>query len=67
MSTANFRVYLDSNPASEEQLELFSEIRVDQAIGMASEAEMQIDIGVDDEGLWETMEEDFIQPFRESE
>lgn len=63
MSTANFRVYLDSTPASEEQLELFSEIRVDQAIGMASEAEMQIDIGVDNDGLWETMEEDFIQPF----
>ncbi len=63
MPIANFRLYLDSTPATEEQLELFSEIRVDQAIGMASEAEMQIDIGVDSDGLWETLEDDFIQPF----
>jgi len=63
MSIANFRIYLDSTPASEEQLELFSEIRVDQAIGMASEAEIQIDIGVDSDGLWEVLEEDFVQPF----
>lgn len=63
MSTANFRVYLDNEPASAEQLEYFSEIRVDQAIGMASEAEMQIDLAVDDDGVWETLEDDFVQPF----
>lgn len=63
MSTANFRVYLDNEPASKEQLELFSEIRVDQAIGMASEAELQMGIGVDDDGAWDVLEDDFAQPF----
>lgn len=63
MSTANFRVYLDNEPASEEQLGLFSEISVDQAIGMASEADIQIGIGVGDDGVWDTMEDSFVQPF----
>ena len=30
MALANLRVYLDSTPADEEQLDLFQEIRVDQ-------------------------------------
>lgn len=63
MSTADFRIYLDNEPASEEQLGLFSEIQVDQAIGMASEADMQIGIGVGDDGVWDTLEDSFVQPF----
>lgn len=63
MSTANFRIYLDNEPASEEQLGLFSEIQVDQAIGMATEADMQIGVGVSEDGVWDTLEDSFAQPF----
>jgi len=64
MSVAEFSVYLDNNPADESQLDLFSQIKVDQAIGMAAEAELQIDIGTDENGNWSGMEEDYAQPFK---
>jgi phage protein D len=62
MPTSEFRLYLNNNPATEEQLDLFSEIRVDQAIGMASEAELHLALTVDDEGRWSGMEDEFAQP-----
>lgn len=64
MALANLRLYFDSRPAGEEQLDLFREIRVDQAIGMACEAELDIDLALDDAGLWSTIEDEFAQPFR---
>jgi phage protein D len=63
MSVAEFIIYLNNNPATQEQLELFNEIKVDQAIGMATEAELQMDIGMDERGNWSGMAEDFVQPF----
>ncbi len=63
MSVAEFKVYLDNTAATEEQLDLFSEIKIDQAIGMATEAELQIDIGVDETGCWTEVEESYVQPF----
>lgn len=62
MPTSEFRLYLNNTPASEERLDRFSEIRVDQAIGVASEAELHLDVSVDDEGHWSGLEEDFAQP-----
>lgn len=64
MPLANLRLYFDSQPASEEQVDLFREIRVDQAIGLACEAELDIDLALDDTGLWSTIEDEFAQPFR---
>jgi len=64
MALANLRVYFDSTSADEEQLDLFREIRVDQAIGMAGEAELDIDLTLDDQGLWSMIEEEFAQAFR---
>ena len=64
MSVAEFSIYLDNTPAAEEQIGLFSEIKVDQAIGMAAEAELSMDIGTDENGNWTGMEDDFTQPFR---
>ena len=64
MGLADFRVYLDSSPATDEQLALFNEIRVDQAIGMATEAELDIDLSLDDQGQWSVIEDEFAQPFR---
>ena len=64
MALANLRMYFDGTPATEEQLDMFREIRVDQSIGMASEAELEIDLSLDDEGLWSMIEEEFAQAFR---
>jgi hypothetical protein len=64
MSLAAIRVYLNDTPASEEQLDLFREIRVDQAIGVATEAELEIDLTLDDQGQWAVIEEDFAQGFQ---
>jgi hypothetical protein len=64
MALAEFRVYLNDAAATEEQLDLFREIRVDQAIGVAAEAELDIDLALDDQGTWSTIEEPFAQPFQ---
>ena len=61
MASAELRVYLDNEPASEEQLELFREVRVEQAMGLAAEAQLQIDLQVDDDGRWQVVEDDFTQ------
>ncbi|RZI83922.1 MAG: hypothetical protein EOP38_10845 [Rubrivivax sp.] len=63
MAKAEFRVYFDNAPASAEQLALFTEIRIDQGIGIAAEAELDLPVGTDDAGLWPGIEEDFAQPF----
>lgn len=62
MAIADFRLYLDNEAADEETLALFGEIRVDQAIGMATEAELHLDLTVDDEGYWDGMDEGFAEP-----
>jgi hypothetical protein len=62
MTVAEFKIHLDNTAASKEQLALFSEIKIDQAIGMATEAELKIDIGVDETGSWTEVEEAYVQP-----
>ena len=64
MALAAIRIYLNDAPASEEQLDLFREIRVDQAIGVAAEAELEIDLTLDDQGQWSVIEDEFAQPFQ---
>lgn len=64
MPIAALRLYLDGAAASAEQLEAFREVRVDQAIGMATEAELDLDLVLDDTGRWPMVEEAFAQPFR---
>ena len=60
---SEIRLYFDNTPADDGQLGLFSQIKVDQAIGMAAEAELHLGLGTDDSGLWSHMEEDFVQVF----
>jgi hypothetical protein len=60
--SADFILYLDNEPADAETIARFGEIHVDQAIGMASEAQLHMDLTVDDEGYWDGMEEEFAQP-----
>lgn len=61
--TAELQMYLDNEPASEEQLDLFRTVRVDQAIGMATEAELEMELALDETGRWADLEEAFTQPF----
>jgi hypothetical protein len=62
MPVSEYRIYFDGAQADEERLDCLSEVRVDQAIGMATEAELSMDIGADDNGLWPDIEGDFVQP-----
>jgi phage protein D len=64
MPVAAYRLFFDNAPAEQERLGQFSEISVDQAIGMASEAELRLPVATDGGGLWSGQEEDFVQPFR---
>ncbi|MBB3191870.1 hypothetical protein [Halomonas cerina] len=59
---AEFRVFLNDEPAEEQTLNLFSQVRVDQAMGMAWEAELHMPVGLDDNGNWSGIDEAFAQP-----
>lgn len=63
MAKTEYRVYLDNAPASAEQLARFTEIRIDQGIDIAAEAELDLPVGTDAAGLWAGVEEDFAQAF----
>ena len=63
MATAKLRLFLDNAPATEEQLRVFGAIRVDQGIGVAAEAELDVPAGTDDAGNWQYFEDPFVQPF----
>lgn len=56
-------MFLDNQPASQEQLDLFRLVKVDQAIGMVCEAELEIELRLDDTGHWVDFDEAFTEPF----
>jgi len=64
MPAAEIRVYFDNQPADPDLLDKFGEIRVDQAIGMAAEAQIPVVLAADTEGNWPALDEDFVQPMR---
>lgn len=64
MPVSEYKMYLDNAPADDEQLNLFSRIKVDQGIGMATEAEIEIPVGMNEAGVWSVLEDDFAQPFK---
>lgn len=59
---AELRLFFNNRAADEQQLDLFGEVRVDQAMGMAWEAELHMPIGLDENGNWSDIEESFAQP-----
>jgi hypothetical protein len=61
---ARYRLWFDNAPVEQARVDRFGEIRVDQAIGMAAEASLQLPVGTDEGGLWSGQEEDFAQPLR---
>ena len=64
MALAEFRVYLNDVAATGEQLGLFREIRVDQSIGIAAEAQLEVDLTLDDTGSWSGIDDALAQPFQ---
>lgn len=56
-------MFLDNQPASAEQLDLFRQIRVDQAIGLVTEAELEMELALDGSGRWVDFDASFLQPF----
>lgn len=56
-------MYFDNQPASEEQMSLFRTIKVDQAIGMVTEAELGMELCLDANGNWAGFTESFSEPF----
>ncbi len=65
MTATDLRICFDNHGACDEQpFDLVQEIRVDQAIGMASEADLTLDLALDETGSWSGIDEDFAQPFR---
>ena len=61
--TAEFKLFFDNTPATEEQLGLFRTIQVDQGIGMVTEAELEMELRLDDNGTWVDFAESFTEPF----
>ncbi|HEY4066026.1 MAG TPA: hypothetical protein VGM74_03955, partial [Burkholderiaceae bacterium] len=63
MAKAEYRVWFDNAPAAPEELARFSEIRIDQGIGIAAEAQLDLAIGTDTTGLWPGIEDGHAQAF----
>jgi phage protein D len=63
MPAAQFRLFVDNVAATAEQLASFSRIRVEQAVGMAAAAELQLSLVPDDDGVWSGFDEQSAQPF----
>jgi hypothetical protein len=63
MPGATFRVFIDNQPASQEQLDTFGGIRVEQAIGMAAAGEFEVPLATGDDGSWSGFDDPFMKPF----
>lgn len=63
MPAAQFRIFVDNAAASQEQLAMFTSVRVEQAIGMATAGEFEVSLATDDHGQWTGFEDAFVQPF----
>lgn len=63
MPGADYRIYVDDAPASDEQLSAFTRIRVEQAIGMAAAAECEVALATDSQGRWIGFDDPFVRPF----
>jgi hypothetical protein len=63
MAPLQYRLYFDNAPVEQAQLEKVLEIRIDQAIGLAAEAELDLPVATDDGGVWSGQDDDFSAPF----
>lgn len=63
MPDTQFRLFFNNNAASQQQLETFDEIVVQQEVDMAWEARLKIPISVDTTGNWTGENEEYMRPF----
>jgi len=63
MATVQYRLYFDNAQIDQAQIDQFTEIRIDQAIGLAAEAELDLPVSTDDSGAWSGQDDDFSSPF----
>jgi len=63
MPSIEYRMFLNDNPATREQLDRVENITVEQEIDMAWEARVEIPICVDSSGRWTGEDEDFMRSF----
>ena len=61
MPAVRYRVFLDDEPATRDQLDRIEEIAVDQEIDLAWEARLKIPICADASGQWDGEDEPFLQ------
>lgn len=63
MPGTQFRLFFNNTAASQQQLETFDQIVVQQEVDMAWEAHMKIPVSVDVSGNWTGEDEDYMRPF----
>jgi phage protein D len=63
MPLAQYRLFFDNAPVEQAQIDKFTEIRVDQAIGLAAEAQLDLPVSTDDTGAWSGQDDDFSVPY----
>jgi hypothetical protein len=63
MAAAEYRLYLDDEPASREDLDWVDEIVVEQEMDLAWQARLQVPICVDAAGVWSGVDEAFMTSF----
>jgi hypothetical protein len=63
MADVKYRLYFDNAPVEQAQIDQFTEIRIDQAIGLVAEAELDLPVSTDDAGVWSGQDDDFSAPF----
>lgn len=56
-------MFLNDQPATEQQSDLFRTIKIDQAIGMVTEAELEMELRLDETGRWVDFDEELVELF----
>lgn len=64
MPVNDFRIFMDNDVADQQRLDSLGEVKVEQAIGMAAEAQLEIPVGLNEAGLWSTLDESFVEVFK---
>lgn len=63
MPAVRYRMYVNSQPATRDQLDRVEEIDIDQEVDMAWEARLRIPVCTSTNGSWDGEDEPFLQPF----
>jgi hypothetical protein len=58
-----YRAWFNGQPAEQSMLDRIRELRIDQGIDMAAEAELELAIEADDNGAWSGVADDGLQAF----